>query len=217
MSPLWIALLIAALLALPGEASAQVLYKWIDKDGKTQYSDQAPKNFSGPVTRIQPDEVATPAAAPRTDAGTSAKAQKANDDTRAIIDMAQKKRALRNQLEARVKAARENLETAKNALANASPADDERQVIQQRIDQTTPNPGPGSASNGGMLGMNSSVGTARSNCVTGKNLSGNVVTMCPTAIPNDAYYDRLKQLEDNVKAAEDALAEAETAYRRGVD
>ena len=41
--------------------------------------------------------------------------------------------------------------------------------------------------------------------------------MCPTLVPGEPYYDRVKQLEDAVKAAEDDLADAEPAYRRGVD
>ena len=46
-----------------GEAAAQVLYKWMDADGKTQYSDRPPKNFAGPVTRLEADE--QPIAPPR--------------------------------------------------------------------------------------------------------------------------------------------------------
>ena len=132
--------------------------------------------------------------------------------------MAEKKRAERDKLEARVIAARERLAAAKAQLDSVAPGDDERQVIQQRVDQVNPVPGPGSSSTGGMFGMGAMNGMApRSNCTTSKNAAGNNVVMCPTAIPNEAYYDRVKQLEDAVKAAEDELAAAETAYRRGVD
>ena len=41
--------------------------------------------------------------------------------------------------------------------------------------------------------------------------------VCPALIPNDAYYERQKQLEDAVKKAEEEVAAAEDAYRRGVD
>jgi len=211
------ALLVAALLAFQATASGQVLYKWVDGDGRTQYSDQPPKNFKGTVTRIEPDEKATPAPDAPASNPAAAKAQKANDDTRAIIEMAQKKRAERDKLEARVKAARENLAAAQARLDNASPRDDERQTIQQRMDQVNPQPGPNSSSTGGMLGMGNVNGTARSNCVAGKNAAGNNVVMCPTAVPGDAYYDRVKTLEDAVKAAQDELDAAQTAYRRGVD
>jgi hypothetical protein len=213
-----IVLLVAAAFALQGTASAQVLYKWVDKDGKTQYSDTPPKNFSGPVTRIEPDEKPTAGPPPPKSDGVAAKVQKANDDTRAIIEMAEKKRAQRDALEARVNTAREHLAAAKAARDNASPGDGERQVIQQRMDQGVPLPGPGSSTTGGMFGMGAMNGTAaRSNCTTTKNAAGNNVVMCPTAVPNDAYYDRVKQLDDAVKAAEDELDAAETAYRRGVD
>lgn len=40
---------------------------------------------------------------------------------------------------------------------------------------------------------------------------------CPTRVPNDAYYERQKKLEEELKAAEEELAEAERAYRRGTD
>ncbi|MFZ3322114.1 MAG: DUF4124 domain-containing protein [Usitatibacter sp.] len=213
------AFLIAALVAFQAPASGQVLYKWVDKDGKTQYSDQPPKNFAGPVTRIEPDEKAAAAPpAPTSDPGAAAKAQKANDDIHAIIEMAAKKRAERDKLEARMIAARERLAAAKAALDGATPGDDEHQVIQQRVDQANPVPGPGSSSTGGMFGMGGTNGIApRSNCSTSKNAAGNNVVMCPTIVPGEAYYDRVKQLEDAVKAAEDDLAAAETAYRRGVD
>jgi hypothetical protein len=36
-------------------------------------------------------------------------------------------------------------------------------------------------------------------------------------IPNDAFYQRVARLEDAVRDAEEAVAVAETAYRRGVD
>ena len=50
----------AAALALSLPIAAQVLYKWIDADGKVQYSDQPPKKHSGPVTRIEPDPAPAP-------------------------------------------------------------------------------------------------------------------------------------------------------------
>jgi hypothetical protein len=212
------ALLVIAFVGLQGAAFCQVLYKWVDKDGKTQYSDQPPKNFSGTVTRIEPDEKATVAAPPASPSPEALKAEKANDDVRAIIEMAAKKRAEREKLEARVQAARTRLELAKAERDNASPTDTERQVIQQRVDVQNPQPGPGSSSNGGMFGMGTVSGPqTRSNCSTSKNAAGNVVVMCPTAVPSDAYYDRIKQLDDAVAAAEEELAAAETAYRRGVD
>ena len=51
-----------ALACVSWAAEAQVLYKWIDADGKVQYSDTPPKNPKGPVTRIEPDVAPTPPA-----------------------------------------------------------------------------------------------------------------------------------------------------------
>ena len=221
MRPISLRLALAAVCIslLPGAVLAQVLYRWTDKDGRVQYSDQPPKNFSGPVTRIEPDEAPTSSAPPpgSKDPGVP-KASKPGSSVQDIIDMAAKKRAERDKLEARVKAAREKLAAAQAALDNATPGDEEKQVIQQRMDKATPMPGPGSASTGGMLGMGAMMGGApRSNCVTRNNANGTPVTTCPTLVPGEAYYDRVKQLEDAVKAAQDELDDAERAYRRGVD
>lgn len=204
----------AALVLLQGAALAQVLYKWTDPDGKVQYSDQPPKNAAGPVTRIEPDEKAAPAP-PTSDK--VPKASKDDDEARRMIGLAAKKREARDKLEARVTAAREKLAAAKAELESAIPEDDEHMTIQQRVDQTNPVPGNGSASTGGMLGMGGMLGSAqRSNCTTRTNGS-QAVTTCPTQIPTEAYYDRVKKLEDAVKSAEEELAAAESAYRRGVD
>ena len=50
------AAILAIAFAACGDAAAQALYKWVDNDGKTQYSDRPPKNYAGVVTRIEPDE-----------------------------------------------------------------------------------------------------------------------------------------------------------------
>ena len=43
-----------------------------------------------------------------------------------------------------------------------------------------------------------------------------IFTVRGTRIPNEAYYERVKTFEDALKKAEEDLANAETAYRRGV-
>jgi Domain of unknown function (DUF4124) len=202
--------------ALAGSAAAQVLYKWIDADGKTQYSDRPPKDYKGTVTRIEPDEQPTPVApyrAPR--AGVAA----GEGGAPPLPDLAAGRRELRRKLEAAVAIARDKLATAKAALETAgTPQDDEHQVIQQRVDAASARPGPGSASTGGMLGSGGMFpGPARSNCTSAKGASGQVVTTCPAIVPNDAYYERVGKLEDDVRTAEEALAAAEQAYRRGVE
>ena len=213
----WCAALVAATLAaLPCLVAAQVLYKWTDTEGRVQYSDQPPKNFAGPVTKIEPDEKPTASAPPA--ASAEGKSAVANGGTRDMIEMAAKKRAERDKLEANLNAARDRLVAAKAALDNASPSVNEQQAIQQRLDVAAPVPGPGSGTTGGMLGMSGLDGTtARSNCNTARNSNGTPVTTCRTLVPSDAYYDRVKTLQDAVKSAEDDVAAAEQAYRRGVD
>ena len=186
---------LAAALALP--AFAQVLYRWVDAEGKTQYSDKAPKGFKGDVTRIEtevekstlpPSKVPAPAAAPAKPAA-------------ATEDIAAKRRATRTRLELRLASARSNVEAAKKALADSEvPQDDERQVVQQRL--TT----------GGMHGM-----APRSNCRTEVGKDGRKHQMCPVQVPTPEYHDRVAGLEANLRKAEEELADAEQAFRRGVD
>jgi Domain of unknown function (DUF4124) len=199
-----------------GGAAAQVLYKWVDADGKTQYSDRPPKDFKGTVTRIEPDEQPAPAA-PYRAPGAGAKAD--GDGATQRPDPLIERRERERKLAAAVASARDKLAAAKLALDSAGgPQDDEHQVIQQRVDSTSATPGPGSATTGGMLGTSGvSGGTARSNCTSVKGADGRTVTTCPTIVPNDAFYDRMRKLEDEVRAAEENLAAAEQAYRRGAN
>ena len=204
-----VAVLLAALVA--GPAWAQVLYKWIDKDGNVQYSDKPPVKFGGPVTKIEVDVPPDPDTTPRP--------PRARDVGPASSEIAAKRRLVRTQLAAEVARARDRLEAAKTALAAAdAPLDDERQVVQQRIDQSRPQPGPDSQSTGGMLGMGGMLGGAdRSNCRTEQQADGRKVTTCPTYVPGDAYYERVEKLEDAVRRAQADVDAAEEAYRRGVD
>ena len=189
-----------------GDAAAQTLYKWTDKDGKIQYSDQLPKNPVGEVTRIEIDPSTNVTQIPAPPKKEFASEEKGPPD------IAAKRRALREMLEAKVTRARANLERAKAALAEAAPDPSEHQVIQQRVEDKKA-AGPGSATTGGMLGQGGMYGNPqKSNCRTdGK------VTTCPTVVPSEAYYDRVSQLEQAVRDAEAELSEAEQAYRRGVD
>lgn len=189
--------LLFALAALP--AAAQTLYKWIDADGKQQYSDRPPKGFTGEVTRIEvetdkatlPHAPKAPAAAVKPDGAAAAPAE----------DIAAKRRATRARLEARLTRARDNVDAAKKALADSdSPEPEERQIVQQR------------ATSGGMHGM-----TGRSNCRQETGKDGRAVVMCPTAVPGPEYHERVAKLEEDLRRAEDELAAAEEAWRRGVD
>jgi hypothetical protein len=191
-----LALLLAAALAA-GAAAAQVLYKWVDEQGKTQYSDRPPKAFKGEVIRIDTEvEKSTlpPAPAPLpASAGKVAPAAQGED-------IAAKRRATRARLEERLTKARDKVAAAKTALEQGqAPEPEERQIVQQRT------------AGGGMHGM-----APRSNCRV-EGSGKNKTLMCPTFIPTPEYHDKVARLEEDVRKAEDELAEAERAWRRGVD
>ena len=192
---------LAFALALAPAALAQTLYKWIDADGKTQYSDKPPKEFKGEVTRIEPDfdRTTPPVVAPPPPvapvAPEKAKAAPPTDDVLA------RRRAARAQLEARLANARTNVDAAKKALADTeSPEVGERQTVQQR------------SAGGGMHGM-----TARSGCRVEIGKDGRRSVMCPVSIPTPEFHERVARQEDTLRKAEEELAAAEEAWRRGVD
>jgi len=92
-------LLAAMLAAFPLGASAQTLYKLIDKNGKVTYAEKPPKDFDGKVIRIDVDPNANTATLPK--------------PTGPLVDPA------RGASEAGVKAAQEKLEAAKKAYQQA--------------------------------------------------------------------------------------------------
>lgn len=195
------ALALAGLL-LPAAGISQVLYKWIDADGKVQYSDRPPKDSKG-VTRIEPDTPPTPSPTPP--APPKAAAEPAKAPPERAQDPAGKRRAVRNELGKRLAQARDNLDAARKALAEApSPEPDERQIVQQQMK---------AGSGGGMHGLS----TARSNCRPYTDKNGKAGVMCAASTPNEAYYDRVAKLEEAIRNAEEEVAQAEQAWRRGVD
>ena len=213
------ALLLAAAVAISLPLGAQTLYKWIDAQGRVQYSDKPPKDFKGEVTKLESDPLPT-ATVPARPASPKAAPEAAPPAT----DLNAQRRAIRERLGANVKLAREKLERARKALAEAGgPEPEERQVIQQRVAQGGGNPKPlpipntdptqGRTAGGGMHGM-----TARSNCREVTLADGKTKTViCPTSVPGEAYFDRVRRLEEEVAKAEEELEAAQTAYRRGVD
>ena len=187
---------LAAALALA--ASAQTLYRWVDAEGKVHYADKPPKGFKGTVTPIDTDVEKSTVPSKGAPAGAAPQAVPKGP---AAEDIAARRRATRAQLEARLTRAQDGVDAAKKALAESdTPQDDERQTIQQR--QTK----------GGMHGM-----TSRSNCRTEIGKDGRKATMCPTSVPTPEYHERVARLEADLKKAEDELAQAEEAWRRGVD
>lgn len=197
------ALLASALLVAfaASTASAQVLYKWTDEQGRVQYSDRPPKDFKGPVTRVEPPDMppAPPAVPPPVEVqAPAARAPEAEPAT----DIAGQRRATRTLLQARVDSARENLEAHRKALADGGePLVDERQMVQRPAPANLGKPGT----------------PQRSNCRVIAGPEGHSTIVCPSLVPTSEYYDRIQQLEEAVRRAEEALAEAESAYRRGVD
>lgn len=190
---------LAVAVALPGLACADAIYKWIDKDGKTQYSGQPPKNFSGEVTRIEIDPPG--AVSPATPRNVPDGAKKPAP----APDVAGKRREVRNKLEGDLDRARAKLELAREQLADgAAPQDGERQIIQQRVDKGGPPPPSGGWA-------------PRSNCRVVTASDGKPSLICAAAITNEAYRDRQRKLEEAVRQAEEEVAAAEQAYRRGVD
>jgi uncharacterized protein DUF4124 len=211
------------LLAALSGVQAQTLYKWTDAQGKVQYSDRPPKNFDGPVTKIEPDQQPTPTPVPvAPKAAPPTEASKANEDS--LAGMAARKREMRERLGANVERARARVEAARKALDEAKdvPGDDDRQIIQQRVagpgnrgtPQGLPNPDTTQArtTGGGMHGM-----TARSNCRDAKSADGKTVTICPSSVLKPEYFERIEKLEEELRKAEAELELAQEIYRRNVD
>ena len=197
------AVVVAALAWLAaGPAVAQILYKWVDAEGRVQYSDKPPKGFKGEVTRIETETdkatlpAAPPPAAPPVPAASAPAQEKAKAES-----IGAKRRATRELLGARLKEARAKVEAVKKAMEESeSPEAEERQTIQQR------------AAGGGMHGM-----APRSNCRAEVGKDGKKGVMCPTSLPTTEYYDRVARQEAALRKAEEELAAAEEAWRRGVD
>lgn len=154
--------LITLCLVLSCAATAQTIYKEVDKDGKVTYTDKKPDESSKKAEKVDIDKnrnIAQPLVSKEEKEGGSRSSAK--PEQRIARD---------NDLLAKLDQARENLERAKEALANAqAPAEDEWIFI---------------------------MGGGR--------------------VPSEAYFQRIKISEDAVKKAEEDLASAETAYRRGV-
>ena len=196
-------LALVALLFLAPAAQAQVLFKWTDAQGQTHYGDRVPKGFAGKVERIEPPEPVdppVPRAAPA-DAPPKAVPRPEVKKAEPVVDIGKRRRETRERLRADVESAEARLEQAK-ALREAGDGtrDDERQVIQQAANRPGALPAAG-----------------RSNCRVMVGADGKSALMCPAVIPNEAYYDRIKGLDEAVKQAERDLDRAKEAYRRGVD
>jgi len=217
---------LACSVALIGVVQAAELYRWTDASGGTHYGDKPPKGALG-VTRIDVDTAgstvpshpvpAKPAPMPA--------APRAEGAPAPAPDLLTQRRETRARLEANLANARARLDLAKKNLSEANELQpEEQQVVQQRLDNAAPGAGVGTGNtpadatqpqgaHGGMMGLY----PKRSNCTVSKGANGKLVTVCPTIIPNQAYQERIAALEEAVRKAEDDVAAAQTAYRRGVD
>jgi hypothetical protein len=91
-------------------ASAQVLYKLIDKNGKVTYSESAPKDFQGKVIKLEFDPNANTATLAKPAASTGETAGSRGESRR---------RSAQQEAIARLNAAQEKLDAAKKALQEA--------------------------------------------------------------------------------------------------
>jgi hypothetical protein len=195
----WRATAFAVILALAsGVAPAEALYKWVDSTGKVFYSDRPPpKGFQGKVERIERDTPATPAQlAPGAPASPVFEPPKAAEVP--APDMNTQRRANRERLQANLDAAREKVAAARKALdAGREPQEGDRRVLQQPADPSKP--------------------TTQSTCHPQQGPDGKPFVMCSVSILNADYMAKVEKLETALRDAESDLADAEQAYRRGVD
>jgi len=187
-------------LAFPAAAGAQgFYYRWIDKDGRVQFSDKPPVNFKGEVTRVAIEPPGDPPVRPAAPPPSPAKARVIEEAEKAP-DLNTRRRTQRVALEARLTQARANLDAAKKALSDGeATSEEERQFVRQTFARSSNTPPP------------------RNNCMSGTTPDGKAIWNCPRPIPNEAYFERQQKLEEAVRKAEEDLVEAERAYRRGVD
>lgn len=191
------ACLAAALVAAGASlADTRTLYRWTDAQGRTQYSDRPPTGFKGEVTRVEIDVDATPGA-PAPPRAPRVAPEVLRDVVPPATDINKVRRERREKLEAAVRQAEEKVAAAKKALAGGGDIqDDEHQVIQRRYARAQ---------------------EGKSNCRAVTDANRKTTFICPSIVPNDEYYGRIRGLEDALKKAEEELSDAKTAYMRGVD
>ena len=190
---------------LAASAGATTLYTWIDAQGRTQYSDRPPKDFNGEVRRIETDAPPPPQATPEPRAAIPAAVPAAKADA-PPAGMVEQRRATRARLQKELNAARAKVEEARQALAAGEDASvDDRQLLSRPM-------APPSGQPGVEVPM-----ALRRNCRVTETPGGTKTTACPVSVPTEAYYTRVRELEEALARAEADLEAAQVAYRRGVD
>ena len=185
-------LALAAVLAAPAGAQ-KILYKLIDRQGRVIYTDSVPKNFDGTVTRLESE--------PTSNVLPSSRTGESPPPASTPTGIGEDRRRAREDLGKKLRAAQDRVDAARKAKAEGNdPLPDELQTIQHRhpplrSGQQPPNP----------------------NCFVAKDASGAASLNCPSRVPHDAYYERQKKLDLELRNAEEELELAERAYRRGTD
>ncbi len=188
------AFVVAFTLAVAMPAAAQVLYKLTDRQGRVTYSDSVPKNYDGTVQRIEPPD-------PVSNVLPSGKPPEAQKAPAAATGMAGDRRQKRDELERRLRAAQARVEAAKKAVElGEEPQPGEMQTVQRRHAPLKRGESP-----------------PRPNCFEAVDPNGVASLICPQQVPQDAYYERRRKLDEELRLAERELEEAERAYRRGTD
>ncbi len=197
-----ILLLAAGLFASSMQTSAQVLYKYVDANGKVTYSDKAPKPGEK-AERITADTKTNVIDSP---ARSGAIASGGGKEGSADVNVRIKERAaLRDSLQVKVEAARAALEKAKLALEEGrAPREGEQRVIVK--------PATVKAKDGTVVTVptiTNPVSSPAVGSVTPTPAGQNAVTR------TDVYSERIERLEAAVKSAEEQLEIAQANYRRG--
>jgi hypothetical protein len=189
-----VALFLAGVLAaVASPAQAVTFYKWTDSQGQVHYGDAPPKEYASVAQRVDVDTTRNVATPPRPPVQPAV----VPEPPTATPDLLTQRRLTRDRLEKNLEQARERLDLARKALAETvGPQEGEQQVTQG---QPLSAPLPG-----------------QSNCRTIATPDGARV-VCPHLVPNEQYYERIDKLQESVRLAEQAVEEAEQAYRRGVD
>lgn len=174
-----------------GSADAQVLYRYVDKDGRTVVSDRPPAE--GKFERIESDPNTNVIQSPR---------RSSDQPGTAGSQMARQRQQLRDSLRASVDDARKRLEEAKSALESGKdPREGEWRPVQVPPD------------NDGKPNANGQVTALGGKVVCPIDPYGKPVCVSGNS-PNEAYFQRIEKLEADLRKAEEALKEAEQNYRR---
>lgn len=127
---------IAAGLALCAQASAQTLYKLVDKNGKVTYSETVPKGFDGKVTRMDIDPNANTATLPKP----AQRGTEGQSGSKSAEEYVRESTTRRDDAESKLQDAKTRLDEARAALNDAmlNPGEGDIQWIGNKSGGTRP-------------------------------------------------------------------------------